>query len=160
MTDTDKGVKPLHFKSDPPDNQIHINPDVWTQIRLPNFNLPQTPNPPRAPHFPDFQVSGHPDDDFTTNSIRKETSTPDVVIQWMQKLVHVFAAIGAQVRHQQVSVVECQQVIINVSHADITQVLPPVADITSCQPHDTNTDASLSQGWVRGQHVRGQGQTT
>ena len=34
MTDVDKAVNPLHFKSDPADTQIRINPKIWIRINI------------------------------------------------------------------------------------------------------------------------------
>jgi len=43
----------------------------------------------------------------------------------------MLAAAGAEVRHQQMSVVERRQMVIDVTHADLTQVLPTITDITA-----------------------------
>jgi len=40
-------------------------------------------------------------------------------------------AIGAQVRHQQVSIVERHQVVVDVLNREFAHVMPPAADITT-----------------------------
>ena len=58
---------------------------------------------------------------------------PHVVVQWLKKLVHVLSAVGTQVRHQQVSIVERRQMIINVTYTDIKQISPTTTNITAYQ---------------------------
>ena len=53
------------------------------------------------------------------------------MLQRLKEFVDVLAAVGAQVRHQQVSIVERRQVIVDVSDSEIVQLMPTAANITA-----------------------------
>ena len=63
--------------------------------------------------------------------LQKEESLPDVLLQRLKKLVNMLDAIGAQVRHQQVSIVERHQVVVDVLNREFAHVMPTATDITA-----------------------------
>ena len=58
---------------------------------------------------------------------------PDVLVQRLKELIDMLGAVGTQVRHQQVSIVERRQVVVGVTDAEITQLTPTTANITAWQ---------------------------